>query len=92
MLWRLKMRKPITDIDWTKFGKDIWDAAANAYKSGASRVEVPLKMEDGGIARVIVTPPVYTQTRLGSKNGEPHTQWRHGVKLSDGSIKWSEWS
>lgn len=81
-----------SDRKWADFGKSIWDRAIKAHINGAAHVVVPFVISDGGTCSVVVTPPRYTESRLGSKNGQPYTQWRHGVKLSDGSIKWDDWS
>lgn len=78
--------------DFEKMGKHIWDAAINAHRDGSRETIVPIRLQDDGICRVTVSPPTYVESRLEIENGEPRTQWRHGSKLSDGTIKWGEWS
>lgn len=81
-----------TDQEWAEFGKNIWDSAMNAHKQGSARIIVPFILDDGGMARVVIEPPTYTERRLGFINGEPRTEWRHGKKMSNGEIEWGEWS
>jgi hypothetical protein len=78
--------------DWEKFGKDIWDKAMSAHRTGANEVIVPILTDDGGIFNVKVSPPRYVQSRIAfDGNFNVYTEWRHGKKMSDGTIKWGEW-
>lgn len=79
------------EMNFEEFGKSIWDAAMNAHVNGCRDVIVPFKLPDGGISRVTVSPPRYTETMLFIEDDGPVTKWRHGLKMSDGSIKWGEW-
>lgn len=74
--------------NFAEFGKKIWDEAVNIHKKGVKEVVVPIKTEDGGICRVTISQPQYVESYIDPKTLK--TKWRHGIKQSDGIIKWDE--
>ncbi len=77
--------------NWEQFGKKIWDAAMNAHKHGTQKIEIPFSLPDGAIASVTVNIPRYLERYMGiDEDGVPLTKWRHGVKMSDGTMKWED--